>query len=94
MFIPLKGTVHSVLYRYIVYITVLGKTDFEQPIFSIISSQSCFIEMDLSLKMFLSLRHAKTLYIFKIGEQSFNSFKYPFKYVNTYTYRLSLIKLL
>ena len=33
---------------YMIYIPVLGRTDFEHPIFSIISSQSYFIEMDLS----------------------------------------------
>ena len=33
---------------YMYNITILGRTDFEHPIFSIISSHSCFIEMDLS----------------------------------------------
>ena len=32
---------------YVIYISVLGRTDFEHPIFSSISSQSCFIEMEL-----------------------------------------------
>ena len=47
--------------------TVLGQTDFEHLIFSIISSQSCFIEMDLLQKMFLLLGDKN---IFEIGEQS------------------------
>ena len=34
--------------KYILYITVLGRTDFEHPIFSIVLSQSCFNKMDLS----------------------------------------------
>ena len=38
----------SVLYIYIIYIIVLGRTDFVHPFFSIISSQSGFIEMNLS----------------------------------------------
>ena len=37
----------SPCYIYNIYITVLGQTDFEHLIVSIISSQSCFIEMSL-----------------------------------------------
>ena len=60
----------SVCVIYIKYITVLGQTDFEHSIFSIISSQSCLIEMDLLKIMFLLLRHEEKCYIFKIGERS------------------------
>ena len=49
----------SSCYIYNIYIIVLGQTDFEHPIFSIIPSQSCFIEMDLLWKMLLLLRHKK-----------------------------------
>jgi len=39
----------NVLYiSYMIYITVLGCTDFEHLFFSIISNQSCNIKMDLS----------------------------------------------
>ena len=37
----------SVRVIYIIFITVLGRTDFEHHIFLIILSQSCFIEIDL-----------------------------------------------
>jgi len=49
-------------------LTVLGRTDFEHIIFSIISSQSCFNEMDLLQKYFFCW--GKKFYIFKIGELS------------------------
>ena len=52
----------SVRVIYIIYITVLGRTDFEHPIFSIISSQNCFIEMDLLLKMFFCWDTKKFLF--------------------------------
>ena len=52
----------SVRVIYIIYIKILGGTDFEHPIFTIISSQSCFIEMDLLQKIFHLLRHEKTIY--------------------------------
>ena len=57
-----------------IYIIVLGRTDFVHPFFSIISSQSCFIEMDLSQKMFLSLGHEKNV----IYSNLVNN---PFKYI-------------
>ena len=53
------------------YITVLGRTDFEHPIFSIISSQSCFIEMDLLQKMFLLLGHVKNVIYSKLVNNPF-----------------------
>ena len=58
-----KGCTKSVRVIYMIYITVLGRTDFVHPIFSIISSQSGFIEMNLLWKMFLSVGHEKMLYI-------------------------------
>ena len=42
------GCSKSVRVIYMIYITVLGWTDFKHPIFSIISRQSSFIEIDLS----------------------------------------------
>ena len=42
-----KGCTKSVRVIYMIYITVLGRTDFVHPIFSIISSQSGLIEMNL-----------------------------------------------
>ena len=54
---------------YIIYIIVLGRTAFVHPLFPIISSQSCFIEMDLLQKVSLG-GERKKCYIFKIGEQS------------------------
>ena len=48
---------------YIIYITVLGRTDFELPIFLIILS--CFIEMDLSQKMFLLLGQEKKVLVLR-----------------------------
>ena len=62
----------SVRFIYIVYITVLGWTDFEHPIFSIISSQNCFIEIDLSWKMFLLLRNEKNVMYLKLVNNPFN----------------------
>ena len=58
-----KVCTKSVRVIYIIYIIVLGRTDFVHPLFSIISSQSGFIEMDLSQKMFLMVGHEKMLYI-------------------------------
>ena len=52
-----------------IYIIVIGRTDFVHPLFPIISSQSCFIEMDLLQKVSLG-GERKKCYIFKIGEQS------------------------
>ena len=43
-----KGCTKSVRVIYIIYIIVLGQTDFVHPFFLIISSQSGFIEMNLS----------------------------------------------
>ena len=42
-----KGCTKSVRVIYIIYIIVLGRTDFVHSFFSIISSQSGFIEMNL-----------------------------------------------
>ena len=47
----------------VIYITVIGQTDFELPIFSVISSQSCFIEMELLQKCFFCWGTIKMLYI-------------------------------
>ena len=59
----------SPCYIYTIYITVLGWTDFDHPIFSIISSQSSFIEVDL-LKNVSVVETQNKCYIFKISEQS------------------------
>ena len=64
------GCSKSVRSGTVIYIVYITRTDFVHPIFSIISSQSCFIEINLSSKMFLSVGHEKRCYIFKIGEQS------------------------
>ena len=56
-----------------IYITVLGRTDFEHPIFSIISSQTYFIEMDLLQKMFLLLGHEKNVIYSKLVNNPFKS---------------------
>ena len=56
---------------YIIYITVLGRTDFVHLIFSIISSQSCFIEMDLSQKMCILLGHEKNFIYSKLLNNPF-----------------------
>ena len=42
------GCSKSVRPSTVIYIIYVTRTDFEHPIFSIISSQSCFIEMNLS----------------------------------------------
>ena len=55
---------------YIIYITVLGRTDFEHPIFSIILSQSCFYRDGPLIKNVSFVKPRKKCYIFKIGEQS------------------------
>ena len=60
-------------------IKVIGQTDFEHLIFSIISSQRCFIEMDLSLKIFLLLGHEKDVIYSKLV---INPFKYAENMVN------------
>ena len=61
---------------YIIYIVVLGRTEFVHPLFSIISSQSGFIEMDLLQKMFLSVGHEKNVIHSKLVN---NLFKYGVK---------------
>ena len=62
----------SQCYIYNIYsITVLSLTDFEHPTFSINSSQSCFIEMDLSQKMFL-WGHKKNVVYSKLVNSPFN----------------------
>ena len=48
----------------VMYITVLERTDFENPIFSIISSQNCFIEMD-------SLGHERNVIYSKLVDNPF-----------------------
>ena len=55
-----------------IYITVLGRTDFVHPFFSIISSQSGFIEMDLLQKMFLLVGHEKYVIYSKLVNNPFN----------------------
>ena len=61
----------SMLYIYLIYITVLSRTDFEHPIFSIISSQNCFIDIDLLQKMFLLLGHEKDFEYLKLVNNPF-----------------------
>ena len=56
-----KGCTKSVRVIYIIYMIVLGRTDFVHPLFSIISSQSGFIEMDLLQRMFLLVGHEKNV---------------------------------
>ena len=51
---------------------VLGRTDFVHPFFSIISSQSGFIEMDLLQKMFLLVEHEKNVIYSKLVNNPFN----------------------
>ena len=59
-----KGCTKSVRVIYIIYIIVLGRTDFVHPFFSIILSQSAFIEMDLLQKnVFFWWGTKKMLYI-------------------------------
>ena len=55
-----------------IYIIVLGRTDFVHPLFSIISSQSGFIEMDLLQKMFLLVGHEKNVIYSKLVNNPFN----------------------
>ena len=57
-------------YIYIICITILGRTEFEHPIFSIYSSQSCFVEMDPFIKNVLFCWDTKKCNIFKISEHS------------------------
>ena len=56
---------------YVIYIIVLGRTDFVHPLFSIISSQSGFIEMDLLQKMFLLVGHEKNAIYSKLVSNPF-----------------------
>ena len=56
------------------YITVLGRTDFVHPLFTIVSSQSGFIDMDLLQKMFLLEGHEKNVIYSKLVN---NPFKQP-----------------
>ena len=65
-----KGCTKSVRVIYIIYIIVLGRIDFDHPIFSIISSQSRFIEIYLFTKNVSFVGARKKCYIFKTGEQS------------------------
>ena len=67
----------SVLYIY--NISVLGRTDFEHPIFSSTSSQNCSIEVDLEQKMSLLLRHEKNVIYSKLLNNPF------FKLINPTT---------
>ena len=81
-----------------IYITVLGQTDFEHAIFSIISSQSCFIEMDLLQKMFILLGHEKNVIhsnwwtiplsgsVIKLFEQSLSSLLNSFNLFLSYRF--------
>ena len=62
---------------------VLGRTDFVHPFFSIISSQSGFIEMDLLQKMFLLVGHEKNVIYSKLVNN-------PFKYINQNAVQLCL----
>ena len=68
-----KGCTKSVRVIYMIYITVLGRTDFVHPLFSIISSQSGFIEMDLLQKMFLLVGHEKNVIYSKFVNNPFKS---------------------
>ena len=70
---------------YVIYILVLGRTDFVHPLFSIISSQSGFIEMDLLQNMFLLVGHEKNVIYSKLVK---NPFKEAYRTINIY---LSLI---
>ena len=58
-----KGCSKSVYVISIIYIIVLDWTDFVHPFFSIISSQSGFIEMNLYKKYFFRWGRRKMLYI-------------------------------
>ena len=52
-----------------IYITVLDRTDFEHPIFSIISFQSCFYRNGPFIKNVSFVKTQKNI-SYKIGEQS------------------------
>ena len=67
-----KGCTKSVRVIYMIYIIVHGRTDFVHPFFSIISSQSGFIEMNLSQKMFLLVGHKKNVIYSKLVNNPFN----------------------
>ena len=54
--------------------TVLGRTDFKHPILSIISSHSCFIEIDFLQKLFLLLGHEKNVICSKLVSNPFNKY--------------------
>ena len=75
-----KGCTKSVRVIYIIYIIVLGRTDFVHPLFSIISSQSGFIEMGLLQKMFLLVGHEKNIFKYVIYSKLVNN---PFKQIDS-----------
>ena len=54
---------------YIYNITVLGRTDFDHPIFSIISCQGCFYQDTPFIQNVSFVETQRKCYIFKIGEQ-------------------------
>ena len=68
-----KGCTKSVRVIYIIYIIVLGRTDFVHPLFSIISSQSGFIEIDLLQKMLLLVEREKNVIYSKLVNNPFNA---------------------
>ena len=77
-------------------ITVLGRTDFEHPIFSIISSQGCFIEIIDKIGCSKSVRLSTVIYVIYIyiyisrTDFEHNPFKQHFK---TYFFCKSVLRL-
>ena len=71
-----KGCTKSVRVIYIIYIIVLGRTDFVHPLFSIISSQSGIIEMDLLQKNIFLVGHEKNVIYSKMVNNPFKRFDF------------------
>ena len=65
------GCSNSVRPSTVIYDIYITRTDFEHHFFSIISIQSCFIEMDLLQKVFLLLGHEKNAIYSKLVNSPF-----------------------
>ena len=66
-----RGCTKSVQPSTIIYIIYITRTDFVHPFFSIIPSQSGFIEMDLLQKIFLLVGHKKNVMYSKLVNNPF-----------------------
>jgi len=84
----LKWCSKSVRVIFVIYITVLGRTDFEHPIFSIVSSQSFFYRDGPFIKNVSFVETRKNVIYSKLVNNPFNVLTFHFRLLKPFYFKL------